>query len=301
MAMRRTVSILVFVLFSGVLPVAPPSTDAQTLALYDDFSAPGIDGNRWRLYDHVTRYARTAPLDGGWAQGAEDLAMSRPDRSIVNAHVDASVTGGRLRLALTTHGAREVSGLAQGRGHLGASASISGVERMRAKVTVSATTVEPCGEHGSRSRAQILAHFFSEAERDVFASLSLERETSAGNRIVAVVSRCRNSRCTVVDDLGFVVFTRSWSVGATHVLTIRHDRERNRFVFTVAGDGVPAETRAIAHPVPASFEPPVLGIRDLRVENSPAACASTDGDVPRPEVTMDALFDNVAFAQRTAD
>ncbi|MBI1735035.1 MAG: hypothetical protein HYR51_07675 [Candidatus Rokubacteria bacterium] len=294
-------------LANAVLFLAAQFTPAQTLALHDDFSAATIDGSRWTAYEYVARYVRTATLDGGWAHSSEDMATSNPALSVVNAHALVRIVSGQVRLALTTHGAREGAGLAQGNGRLGLRTfGAAGLTRMRAKVTVTASTVEPCDEQPSRSRAQLLAHFFGDGDpaepitqRDVFATLSLQRHTFTGDRIVGVVSRCRDFACTVADDLGFVEFARSWARGAAHVLTLTHQPDRSRFVFTVSGGGAPAETRAVPYTVPVSFDAPRSRIRDLLVEASPAACASPDGAVPRPAVTMDARFDDVAFDMAT--
>lgn len=291
--MRFITALVAFILTSGVLPVTAPAAGAQTLTLYDDFSAERIG---WSVSDYVTRRWRVSTLGDGWGQGAEDMALSDPAVSVVNEEVVAEIVSGRLRLALRTYGARETPGVAEGRGRLSAITGSAPLRRMRAEVTVVAADVEPCGEQPSRTRAQILAHFLSDGgEDDIFASLSLERHSALGDRIVAVVSRCRSVLCTIVDDLGWITFTRPWAPGAVHVLTIAHRADQHEFGFTVSGGGMPAETRAVTYPAPADPQAPWSAARELRVENSPGVCASDDGAVPRPAVRMDARFDDVAF------
>jgi hypothetical protein len=106
---------------------------------------------------------------------------------------------------------------------------------------------------------------------------------------VAVVSHCRNSACTIADDLGSVIFSRSWRVGALHSLTITHQAANSRVSFQVAGGGVASETRYVSYPEPASG-PPRARHYELRVENTPANCPAPS---ERVAVTMDARFDSV--------
>ena len=277
---------------------APGRAPGQTLATYDDFAAPGIDKHRWRGFEHVTAYTRAETLAGGWQNWVEDEATSDPTLSVANERAVREVVSGALRLALTSHGAASASGIVPGVGRLGMRMRHAdpAIARLQARVTVAAATVDACGTEGGRARAQVLAHFFNDGSGDVFASLSLERHTFAGDRVVAVVSRCRGASCRTAEDLAFVVFGRAWTPGVAHVLTITHQPDRNRFVFTVSGGGQTAETRALAYPAVTSPQAPELPIRDLRVENAPAFCQPSTGGITRAGITMDARFDTVRIA-----
>jgi hypothetical protein len=126
----------------------------------------------------------------------------------------------------------------------------------------------------------------------MFVTLSLERSSFSGDRIVAVLSRCLDSsRCLAAEDLDWVVFTRSWTLGSAHTLTITHQPANDRVVFSVGGGGVAAESRSLSYPPTSEV---VTRPVALRVENSPANCPAEDNaPSERVEVTMDARFDNV--------
>ncbi len=169
------------------------------------------------------------------------------------------------------------------------------VTRLQARVTVAAAETQPCRSTGeSRARAQLYADIVRDSDsRLMFVTLSLERSSFGGDRIVAALSRCLDSSdCLAAEDLDSVVFTRSWTPGSVHTLTVTHQPANDRVVFVVGGGGVAAESRSLSYP-PTSDVGFFQNVA-LRVENSPASCPA-DGSTPseRVEVTMDARFDNV--------
>ena len=298
----------------GVLLAIPPSVPGQTLSTYDDFSAAGINGGRWFGVLDAIRYANLVDIAGGWSNQAEGQWMHHPEFSIVNAAVRRQIVGGQLQLQLTTAGGTHPDpDVAPGHGRVGLRMHAAEprnlgnpppqpVTRIQTQVTVIEAQAQPCRSTGeSRTRAQLFAHLFNDGSSpgswdltgDVFASLSLQRKSFEPDRIVAVVSRCRDVGCTVADDLGSVVFNRAWRLGATHMLTITHQAGNNRVSFQVTGGGVAAETRWVSYPRPASRSESARH-SELRLENTPANCPA-DGGSPaeRVEVTMDARFDNV--------
>jgi hypothetical protein len=295
---RLTPAILLAV---ALLGTAAAGASAQSLALYDDFAADRIHPGKWHGFEYVTAYTRTRTLEGGWQNRAENEATSNPRLSVADGVAIREVVNGALRLALTSHGAASASGITPGVARLGTrmerGAGPGTLRSLQARVTVADAIVEPCGAEESRARAQIVAHFFRRDDADVVASLALQRTTFGGDRVIGVVSRCRDFSCTTAEDIDFVVFDRGWTPGVPHVLTITDQADRNRFLFTVGGGGTPAQSRAVVYPAVGSHEPPNLPFRDLRVENAPAFCPASGGAVTRARVTMDARFDTVKVAE----
>lgn len=274
--------------------LSPLPATAQTLSTYDDFTSEEIDGGRWAGIEHVLRYGTPA---GGWSNEIENQWTHHPEFSIVNTLVDRGIAGGQLRLQLSTRGGTHGNTMAPGHGRLALrSRSVQDfVTRVQAKVTVMAAEPRPCRSTGeSRTRAQLYVEVVSNTSTEpvVFATLSLQRSSFGGDRIVAVLSRCRDQGCLVAEDLDWVVFTRSWTLRGAHTLTITHQAANARVLFSVAGGGVAAESRTLRYsPLPED----VPG-RDfaLRVENSPSNCPAGGGaPSERVGVTMDARFDNV--------
>ena len=130
----------------------------------------------------------------------------------------------------------------------------------------------------------------------VFARLVLERSSFAGDRIYAVLSRCRGGwACALAEDLARVEFNRAWMLGQAHTLTIRHQPATGTVVFGVMGGGLPAETRTLRQPVPDDTS--AISGFGLQVDTVPANCPeSAEAPAQRLEVSMDARFDNVRVA-----
>jgi hypothetical protein len=282
-------------LLAAVALLTPQPLTAQTLATYDNFNAEEIDGQRWAGTEHVIRYGT---YTGGWTNEIENQWTRHPEFSVVNTRVDRRIVGGRLRLLLNTSGGTHDNTVAPGHGRLSLWAKFlwDVVTRVQTSVTVMSAAPQPCRAEGeSRARAQLYAEVAKDpVDRVIFATLSLERSSFGGDRIVAVLSRCGQSTdCVVAEDLDWVVFNRSWTAGTAHTLTITHQPANDRVVFAVGGGGVPAETRTLRYGAATDATLVVQGVA-LRVESSPANCPA-DGGGPgdHVDVAIDARFDNV--------
>jgi hypothetical protein len=291
----RGYRVLLFV-FAATLATAAPLS-AQTLTTYDDFSSEQIDPERWTGSQRAIRYGS---VEGGWINEAEGQWQHHPEFSIVNTTADRRIVGGQLRLQLRTSGGSHDNTMAPGHGRLSLRAKTFDVTRVQTRVTIMGAEAQPCRSTGdSRTRAQ--AHL--ELSRGtlnqtlLFATLSLQRSGFGGDRIVAVLSRCRAPDCTVAEDLDAVVFDRSWTLRTAHTLTITHQPAIDRVVFSVSGGGVAAESRTLRYSPPTE-ERYLSGMFFLRVENSPSNCPA-DGASPseRVAVTIDARFDNVRTSE----
>jgi hypothetical protein len=274
------------------LLAAQPVT-AQTLTTFDTFTSPELDGDKWAGTEHVIRYGSHP---SGWINEIENRWSRHPEFSVVNTRVERRVTGGQLRLLLGSRGGTHDNTLAPGHGRLAMGAKTSAVTHLQARVTVVAADAQPCRSTGeSRTRAQLHVSITRDSDsRVMFVTLSLERSSFGGDRIVAVLSRCLDSSdCGAAEDLDSVVFTRSWTLGSAHTLTVAHQPANDRVVFSVGGGGVATESRSLRYP-PTSDVAFFSRNAALRVVNSPANCPA-DGNAPseRVEVTMDARFDNV--------
>lgn len=286
----------------GAALLTPLSLSAQTLSTFDTFTSEEIDGARWAGIEHVIGYGN-AP--GGWINASESQWSQHPEFSIVNTAVDRRVVGGQLRLQLSTRGGTHDNTLAPGHGRLAlrSRSVLDSVTRAQASITVMTAEPRPCRSTGeSRARAQL----YLDVVRDtgdrpvVFATLSLQRSSFGGDRIVAVLSRCRDvpasppgGGCLVAEDVDWIVFNRSWTLRSAHSLMITHQPATDRVVFSVSGGGVPAESRTLRYPTPSDGTLVGEGFA-LRVENSPSNCPAAGGSPSeRVEVTMDARFDNV--------
>src|SRR5688572_17167773 len=233
---------------------APPPTTAQSaLFPYDDFSSGDIEGGRWLGYAHTVRFADLTQIDGGWNNQVENPAIRHPRFSTSNATVVRRVVGSQLQLQIESRGGTHPDpNVAPGHGRLGVSGGGSR-NIVQARVTPMAAASPACRTTGeSRVRAQLVADLlgtdpgYGGPDRtDVFATLSLDRSSFGGDQIYAVVSRCRDWTCNVAEDIDWIVFSRAWTLGRAHTLTIRHEPENSRVVFTVAGGGVAAETRVL--------------------------------------------------------
>jgi hypothetical protein len=276
----------------ALLPPRPAA--AQTLTTYDTFNSEQMDGDRWTGTEHVIRYGSPS---AGWSNQIERQWTHHPEFSVVNTRVDRRAAGGQLRLLLGTRGGTHDNTMAPGHGRLDVSAKPADeVTRIQARVTINTADVQPCRAAGeSRVRAQLYLDVARDSElatRLMFVTLSLERSSFGGNRIIAVLSRCLDAAdCFAVEDLDWVVFTRSWTLGSAHTLTVTHQPANERVVFAVSGGGIPTESRPLSYPAPTAL--PVQQVA-LRVETSPANCPADDGSPSeRVEAMMDARFDNV--------
>ena len=280
----------------AVALLTPQLLAAQTLTTYDDFASGRMDPDRWAGFRYGVPYGT---VDGGWINAPESQWAHHPQFSVVNTVVDRRVVGGQLRLQLGTRGGTHDNTMAPGHGRLAARAKTT-VTRVQSRVTIMAADAQPCRSTGeSRARAQIHLDLLRDTadETLLFATLSLQRSSFGGDRIIAVLSRCRDDSCSVAEDLDWVVFNRPWTLRSVHTLTVTHQPANDRVVFAVSGGGLASETRTLRYSPPPS-EYWLHGLFSLRVENSPSNCPAA-GTAPseRVAVTMDARFDNVRITE----
>ena len=293
--------------------LAPLPATGQTV-MYDDFSSGRLalgfpsDGGRWRAYEYAVRGADQDELGpNGSSNRWDDDLVRHPTFSTVNTSALRRIAAGQLQLRLDSAGGTYDDPLVSpGQGRIGVRGGriVSPVRNIvQARVTPMAAEVPTCrGTGESRVRAQLVMEILRDGGEaftaPVFATLSLERSSFGGDRIFGVLSRCRNWVCDVIDELRSVVFTRTWTPGSAHTLTIRYQPDNDepansRLLFTVAGGGGATEQRVMQN-APSGGDNSLGGRFDLRVETTPANCpASGDAPAERVGVTMDARFDNI--------
>jgi hypothetical protein len=301
----------------------PAAGGAQSLVMYDNFGSGNLslgsppDPGRWLTYEQVTVFATRSEVGAsGSPNTVENPVRRHPSFSTSNLSAARRIAGGRLQLQLESAGGTNPDpDIVPGRGRIGVIATnrpfFTPPNIIQATVTPMAAEAPGCRESGdSRVRAQLVTMILESWEpfvrKPVFATLSLERSTFGGDRIHAAITRCRDSAgpfthdvaCSVIEETRSVTFTRAWTLGASHTLTIRYEPDsdepdNSRLVFTVSGGGVATESRVMRR-VPADVDGGLGGDFDLRVEAVPAQCpASGDAPAERLAVSMDARFDNV--------
>jgi hypothetical protein len=283
----------------------PLPATAQVLSTFDSFSSAQLDGALWAGYSHTVRFADLLQIAEGWNNQVENPLTRHPRFSTFNASSFRRIVGGQLQLQLDSLGGTHSNpNVAPGHGRLGVSARTGSRHVVQAKVTPMAAEAPACRTTGeSRVRAQLVADVLASDqgyrgyEGSIFATLSLDRSSFGGDRIYAVLSRCRDYLCNVADDIDWIIFNRGWTLGSAHTLTIRHQPENTRLLFTVAGGGVASETRVLRSQ-PLSDRTFVAYGFGLRVETTPANCpAARNAPAERIGVTMDARFDDVRIVR----
>ncbi len=298
---------------------------AQSLGVYDNFSSGRLDPGRWRGYEYVIdgTSSRTYALYGGYgdAPSGSGHSLFGPSAAVESTR---RVVGGQAQIALSGYKLGGFQGsYNRGKGRSGLRMNHPGLADhspvatiFRASVTVAGVSAEPpdpgegCGWHNA-ARAQLFGHFFNDGSSagpedltgDVFAAIGLERRvemTSAGpvvrDVVEARVGRCNTPACRMTWDT--TLFTRGWTVGAAHVLTITWRPGSNAFTFTISGGGIAAESRTVAY-ARADSAPPRGYAYDLRVETQPGFCGNGEELIPA-RASIDARFDNVQLDSAAA-
>jgi hypothetical protein len=302
---------------------------AQSLGLYDNFSSGEIDPLRWRGYEYrigstVNGSTPGSPLHGGTndipVYGVHDVTYA-PSAALDSVR---RVVNGQAQIALTAYNqgsspppgqmwptGKGRSGLRLNRPSLADHSPV--VMTFRAAVTMAGVSMVPpdsgvsCGAH-TAARAQVFGHFFNDGSStgpedltgDILAAVSLERRLEQnefnGPWVVrdlaeARVGRCRNAKCEHISWQA-TPFTRTWTVGTAHVLTINWRPGSDAFTFTLGGGGVAAESLTVPY-TSADVTPPRGYAYDLRVEAHPTRCHDANNLHPPQRVSVDARFDNV--------
>jgi hypothetical protein len=296
----------------------------QALGAYDTFGSGELDPERWRGYEGAIggTESRDAQFNGGYRDEPVGAGGSTGPNAV--AESQRRVVNGQARVTLTSWKRFGFGGgYSHGKARAGLRMTHPGlahpssplVTTLRASLTVAGVTAEPpqpgsCSVY-SAARAQVFGHFFNDGSStgpgdltgDVFASVSLERgveQTSAGpvprNFVEARIGRCNTPGCRI--RWTAIEFTRGWTVGAAHVLTIAWQPASNRFAFTVSGGGIPAETRTLAYTYADTAAPRGYAY-DLRVESQPGFCGNGEQLIWEP-ASIDARFDNVQLNSAAA-
>jgi hypothetical protein len=279
-----------------------PAT-AQTFSTFDDFSVSRIDGVRWSGFAHTVRFrARTDADPNSWNNQSENPLLRHPQFSTSNASALRRIVSGHLQLQLDSVGGTHPNpDVVPGYGRLGLSSrGWARHSAVRATVTPMVADAPACRTDGeSRVRASLSVSILGSVETvdaAVFARLVLERSSFGGDRIYAVLSRCRQDwGCAVAEDLDRVDFNRTWLLRRASTLTIRHQPATGRVTFVVAGGGGRSESHVLRAPL--ADDTAVITGFGLRVDTGPANCPSSAGaPAERVEVTIDARFDDVQVA-----
>jgi hypothetical protein len=292
MSLRGACGLLLLGVVLGFLTPLPIA--AQALSTFDDFSTAEVDGARWSGTEGTVRFATAAQIASGRRLGENPLTQ-HPSFSTFNTSALRRVVGGQLQLQLDSVGGTHPNpDVAPGYGSIGVSGRMSSRFVVQVKITPMAAEAPPCRATGeSRVQSNLALSLLGDPAGAVFATLSLERSSFGGDRIIAVLRRCTSDECSVIEELGSVVFNRTWSLGRTHTLTVRQHPANGSVGFTVAGGGGAAETRVLRF-APVAEGTYVWSEFGMRVETTPANCpASGDAPAERVEVTMDARFDDV--------
>jgi hypothetical protein len=254
------------VLASGLLLLlALPTAQAQNL-VYDTFTAPKINANKW-----------TAEQSGA---GGLDLVRQ--------------ITGGRLVL-----GHRVVGEVTAETGENNSANSLRFLRNrdwsgIRFVVRVTELALRGCATAGTapaQARVGVFGRFFHDGRRDVNALLFAERFSDTTDapgllRVVGVVTRCTDAACTAVEEVG-AVDLGTLAVGVETTLLLRWASATNRFLFR-KGD---AAARAIRYEAAVPSE---RTTRNLSVGGRAPHCP----DMPRPFATITATIDNVMIADK---
>lgn len=245
---------------------------AASLVLYDNFTAPEINPDKWIGVDSFN---------------------SGP-----NPKTEAKrfIERGKLHIVLTTYGdTTSDSGTRSGDLGLGFP-NPAAITAMEARVTVKQASFQDCAGNTSTSLAwaQLRGAFFNDGTSpeagnrigDIFTSFQKQANQN-GNNITADIRRCNDLGCNNSTTLTSFIFTTTWTPGQAHVLRLEWDPAGNGFRFTV-NPGKPTEETTLLTYITPDTLPPVFNFKNMKVRNLPANCTSG-----RKKVTMDALFDNV--------
>jgi hypothetical protein len=282
----------------------------QTFGVYDDFSSGQLDPVLWYGYEYVVEgtSVRAVAVGSGLIDYPSDEGFFGPK----DLESTRGVIAGQAQIALASDKRTGFSSqYTQGAGRSGlrinhpALADHSpAITTLRAMVNVAAVSVPPfdCSGQPNAANAQLFGHFFNDGTSsgsadltgDIQALVKLERRvesTTAGpvvrNVIAASLFRCNDASCRYIKPVATATFTRTWTVGASHVVTILWRPGSNAFTFGVFGGGGPAESRTIAYTLADSL-PPRGFAYDLRVETIGGFC----GPAAPQRVSIDARYDN---------
>lgn len=286
------------VILAGLLLAFPSVPGAQTLGLYDDFSSPAIDREKW-----VGVEINEFPGRFGAANAESVRLIVGPGGGAIRGPVAPQ---GELQLLLVSYGdtVSDVgrSGASRNRLIVADRSVIPKITTLQAQVRVEAAVAQDCSANATSTStaAGLLGDFFNDGTGnttpgdltgDILGYILLVKNSKLGDYITAVITRCTDAVCAgaTVTNLKTATFTRSWTINTPDVLTVTWDQAGKRFIFSVSGRrGLEVQILTYDDIPLTDTHAPKATIKDLRVSNNPANCKAG------PSVaSIDARFDNV--------
>ena len=273
--MRNPLAVTVL-LVTGLLLLGFASVSEAQLVLYDDFNSKPINPAKWSGFE-------------------SDFGPAAP-----NTETARKIANGKLNLVLTSYGRTDSD-----TGTLGnalVSLEINNptvVTTIQVDVTVKSAKVRGCAFNttATRAAARVMGDFFSDGTSpgpgdrtgDIIAGTVSQRDSLAGDQIVAFVARCTNASCGSSTTLASQVFAATWTKGVADTIRMQWlPSPTKQFVFTLNPAGPSPETHTLSYAV-SDTTPPVLPHRRLYTLTRPANCMSG----PRTSATAKVVFDNV--------
>jgi len=272
--MRKPLTVALFLIMPLLLLGLTGISQAQ-LVLYDDFTKKPINPAKW------------SGSEGSGGPLAPDTETTR------------KLAGKHLEIDLTTWGRTDSN-----TGNAGFQSSRLNVTNpgpittIQADVTVKKATVVGCTANttSTRAEARVLGGFFNDGTStgpgdrtgDILAGIQSHRDTLAGDKIVAYITRCTNLGCTTSTITTSVTFTGSWVQGVANSLSVRWDKPNKQFIYTL-NPGGSQEQHVLTYTLSDANGP----VTDFKQLAASAVAASCLGPAPRTSAVMQALFDNV--------
>jgi hypothetical protein len=277
---------LALVVVTGILVGMTGRGHAQ-FVLYDDFTAPAIDPDKWT---------------GISTEGSLVAPATEASRAIANGGLLLNLVsfGGKTSDAGTVL-TREGLNITQ-LGTPGGSGSING---LRTNVTVLAAKAQDCATNPAvgapSTRAQLIGAFFNDGAGsvgnrtgDIIVIFNVQKDQGGVNRLVASVNRCPDAACAASSPITTLAgnpatFTTTWTLNTPVALRLVWDDVSGAFKFT-ANAGTPgAEMKVISYAgIVTESGPPIADFKSVRILNVAENCNGT-----RKRTSMTVLFDDV--------
>jgi len=180
-------------------------SQAYTLLPYDNFSGIYIDKAKWREGESVIE------IDAGSQKLRSAVASINPNGIPTYPHVDVN----RLNFVTPTS-----------------------VNSFQADVTILESSVT----HSASATARLEGSFYNDGTfgagiiGEIFAMVSMGRETNGGLVGEAIIGRLTNAEGTTWNILWYQTFSVSVVIGIPYTLFLAYDRTANQFTFRVDGE-----------------------------------------------------------------
>jgi hypothetical protein len=248
--------IVLSIVFAGFASAVMPNAAHAQWQLYDSFSHPLINPERWSGFE----------ASGGLAapntETARHVILGVLHQKLVGYGSAASDSGS----------ASHTTGL-----QVTDPASVIGIQ---AKVAVIAAIAKGCAGNTTtaRARAQLIGEFFnngsggpSDRTGDILAGIQKQLDSLAGRQILAFINRCNDAGCTSFTSLATHLFGTTWNFGQSHVLRVEWDAVSNEFIFTINPGSSSEESHVLSYGESDSA-PPVLDFKRLSLNSTTPNC-----------------------------